>query len=66
MTLDYTKISENEDVNRNRTVIEEAKVPGEGLIIRTTVYTAEGHMARGATFVPVYDTVNKHGVTKRP
>ena len=54
MKLNYKIIRDVTDRARNiRAVVEEALVPGEGWVIRSTVYTSE-HMATGETFVPDY------------
>ena len=60
MELGYKMISDRTDeAHHTRATIEEAEVPGEGWIIRSTVYTEEKHVASGEIFVPDYSLSRK-------
>ena len=62
MNLSYELIEECFDDTTNiRTMSEQAKVPGEGWLVRTIVYTPH-HITMAVTFVPaqeeqLYDSV---------
>lgn len=53
MKLDYELIEDSfDDTTHIRTMSEQARVPGGGLLLRTTLYTPH-HIATNVTFLPL-------------
>ncbi len=53
MKLDYEVIEDSyDDTTHIRTMSEQARVPGGGLLLRTTLYTPH-HIATSVTFLPI-------------
>lgn len=52
MKLEYEQIEESfDDTTHLRTITEQARVPGKGLLLRTTVYSPH-HLATSVVVVP--------------
>ncbi len=53
MKLDYEVIEDSfDDTTHIRTMSEQARVPGGGLLLRTTLYTPH-HITTSVTFLPI-------------